>query len=180
MPFKKIHLRIAVSAILTALITLAVLARFLDADQYAAFAGAIQALIVVPALIVGVATLLSDRHDRRVDRVLEFHQELVSGELQAARTRLTRHLREHGTGGKPRRVTRDELKSDPALKEYSGTSEFSPTGDFNQILRYFERVDCARLANSVDLPLLAELVGRHAVWLDLAIEIKPEAPAYHM
>jgi hypothetical protein len=54
---------------------------WLNSGQYAALAGAIQALAVAPAVAIAAATLYRDSHDRRVDRVLAFHQELMSGEV---------------------------------------------------------------------------------------------------
>jgi hypothetical protein len=151
-------------------VILLVAAPLLPADQYGALASAIQALAVVPAITVGALYLRADSHDRRVDRVLEFHEQLTSGEVQAARTRLTRHLRKHGVDGRPRVTSREELRSDPTMSKYSDNdSEHSPHQDVNLVLRFFERVNAARIAGSVDYALLTQLVGRHAVWLDRAI-----------
>ena len=100
-------------------------------------------------------SLLADSHDRRVDRVLEFHQQLTSGELQAARLRLVGHLRNHGASGKVNRATRDDLRTDPVLSRYAGdASKIRPIDDINLMLRFFERVNAARIASSVNLPLL--------------------------
>jgi hypothetical protein len=62
------------------------------------------------------------------------------------------------------------LRHHPVLSRYEADGDHLPIRDVNLILRFFERVNAARTARSVDLPLLAELVGRHATWLDLAIK----------
>lgn len=131
----------------------------------------------MPAITVAALSLLADSHDRRVDRVLEFHQQLTSGEMQEVRLRLVGHLRSHGANGKVRRATRDELRTDPVLSKYTGdASNIRPIDDVNLILRFFERVNSARIAGSVNLPLLVELLGRHAGWLDLAIGQEDKVP----
>lgn len=159
------------------LVILVVTAPLLKADQYSALASAIQALAVVPAITVAALSLVADSHDRRVDRVLEFHQQVTSGGVQAARLRLVHHLRGHGTNGKVRQTTRDELRADPVLSKYSGdASHIRPIDDVNLVLRFFERVNAARIAGSVNLPLLVELLGRHAGWLDLAIGPEDQVP----
>src|SRR6266704_6667697 len=68
----------------------------MNADWFAALAGAIQALGVVPALAVGAMALRGDRNDRQVDRVLELHQELVGSELDVDRRQVARRARETG------------------------------------------------------------------------------------
>lgn len=175
MPIQKFRLAWIAGSIV--LVMLVVAAPVLKADQYSALASAIQALAVVPAITAAALSLLADSHDRRVDRVLEFHQQLTSGELQAARLRLVGHLRRHGSSGKARQATRDELRADPVLSRYtSDANKIRPIDDINLMLRFFERVNAARIAGSVNLPLLVELVGRHAGWLDQAIGQEDQVP----
>ena len=144
-------------------------AALLDVNQYAATASTIQAIAVVPAIAIAAIALTTDGHDKRVDRVLDFHKELNSGEILNAAVRLDTHLREHGENGKVRPLTRDELLSDPVLSRYSKERESTPREDARIILRFFERANAARVAQTVDPPLMAELVGRNAGWWNLAI-----------
>lgn len=146
------------------------LASFLTSAQYSAVASAIQAAAVVPAIAIAASALLRDSHDRRVDRVLDFHRELTSGEVLQARDRLGAHLRKHGVDGRVRPTSRDELRDDLKLSRYSTDHSNKPRSDVNVILRFFERVNAARIAATVDYPLLAELIGRHAAWWNLAIK----------
>ncbi|WP_157545755.1 hypothetical protein [Hamadaea tsunoensis] len=127
----------------------------MEADQWAAWAAVVQAAAVAPALIVATAALRGERNDRQVDRVLALHQELVAGDLGEVRLRLSERVRREGPGrGEPLR--RDELDS-------------SARRDLAHLLSYFERVEAARLAGSVNRELLTELIGRHAAWFDIGI-----------
>jgi hypothetical protein len=144
-------------------------ATLLNANQYASMASTIQAIAVVPAIAIAAIALTNDGHDKRVDRVLDFHKELNSGEVLNATVRLATHLREHGQEGKVRPVTRDELIGDSVLSRYSKEQESTPREDAGIILRFFERANAARVAQTVDPPLMAELVGRNAAWWNRAI-----------
>lgn len=64
------------------LVILIVPAAFLSSGRYSAFASGVQAAGVLVALILALITLDADRHDKRVDRVLALHQELVTGEIE--------------------------------------------------------------------------------------------------
>jgi cytochrome c-type biogenesis protein CcmH/NrfG len=83
--------------ILAVLITLAVV---LSSSQYSAVASGVQAIAVIPAITIAALALTRDNRGKRVDRVLDFHREFNSGEIQKAAVRLTAHLREHGTDGR--------------------------------------------------------------------------------
>jgi hypothetical protein len=184
--------RLGVLAFVGVTILFVVSAPRLSHEEFAAGAGGLQALFLVPALTVAVLTLLADSRDRRVDRVVTLHTELTSGELDAARRRLVKHLRDHRT---PPIASRDELKMDHTLSRYSDgqPSQGSvrryllrwarrgdvaqqpnrPLDDTNRLLRYFGRAEAMRVAGSLHEPLLVQLIGRHAPWINLAIE--PEA-----
>jgi hypothetical protein len=154
----------------------------IEADHISAIASTLQAVAVVPAILIAAFTLRRDSRDRRMDRLLAFHQELVSGDLNDARQRLAAHLRRHGTPSEPVRVTsRRELRDDRRLRAYQGDKEHNPYDDVNLLLRFFERVNAARLANALYRPMLVELVGRHAAWWDLAIAREDQpSPQWHM
>ena len=155
-----------------------------DENFYSAFAAGIQAAVVIPALAVAALTWLRDSHDRRVDRVYALHQELTTGEVGEARPRLGHFLRSEGIKtlvsvddswlnaptDPVRRVSSGQLRRE--LAHYPvGTAEQDtwPRRDLTMVLRFFERANAARQGNAVDEVTFCALIGRHAVWWDIAI-----------
>jgi hypothetical protein len=86
------------------------------ADRFSAWATGVQAVGVIFALFLAGVSLQRDSHDRRVDRVMDLHRELVSGELSGPRFRLSRHLRELGSNGRVRSVSIWQLGTEGNLK----------------------------------------------------------------
>ncbi|MGM1065446.1 hypothetical protein [Saccharothrix sp. Mg75] len=142
---------------------------FLNADQYQALATGVQALGVTVALVFGAGSLLSDNHNRKVDRALGLHAELTAGDVQTARVRLLVHLQGARENGKVRPVALARLRADDGIATYADPASGRPLRDANVVLRYFERVNAARVAGIADLPFLHELIGVHALWWDRAI-----------
>ena len=142
----------------------------LDAQRYAAYATGLQALGVLVALILAGMALSSDRHDKQVDRVLLLHSELVGGETQAARIRLVEHLRRWGGSQRVRSVTRGELQATPGLSAYQDDSTSTPLQDSNNVLRFFERANAAVKWSSGYEPLFHQLIIRHALWWEVALQ----------
>lgn len=150
-------------------------------DVQSAWAATLQAIGLVGTLLfaaqgirVAAETLESDRRDRRVDRVLAFHEELIAGPTGEARSRLARLLREKGgPDGAVLQVSKQQLSDDPMLQKYpeehGAAADATPRRDLTLILRLFERVHIAHEAELLDEHLLAVLIGRHAGWWDLAI-----------
>lgn len=163
---KKGYLYALITIILAALIAPAA---FLNSNRYSAYATGLQALGVLIALILALITLDADRHDKRVDRVLALHQELVTGEIEGCRIRLIDHLRKRGGGRHVLAVTREDLQKDPRLSHYDGQSEYTPFHDANTVLRFFERANAAVKARTVHEPLFHELIVRHALWWNTAL-----------
>jgi hypothetical protein len=159
----------AVSGIFVVITVLAILALFLKSNQLDAVAAIVQAVAVIPAVIIAALALANDSRGKQVDRVLDFHREFNSEELQSACVRLIAHLREHGTNGRVRPTSRDELRHDPVLSRYANDIAHDPRSDVSLILRFFERVNAAKTARIVEPSLLVELIGRHAAWWDSAI-----------
>lgn len=144
----------------------------LTAEQYAAFAAGIQAVVVVAALNVAAITYRGDSKNKRVDRVYSLHQELTTGEVNDARRRLAQHLRaHHPKDHSVLRVSRSELRETP-LNVYTGTGAIDPTPsrDAALLLRFFQRARIVQLAGSADEPVFAELIGRHAGWWNCAFK----------
>jgi hypothetical protein len=95
-------------------------------STYSSLTAGVQAVGVVIALGLGAATLMRDNRDRRVDRVLALHQELMTGDVWQARYCLVRHLRKLGQDGKSRAVSRQELIDDPTVSRYDPEGSASP------------------------------------------------------
>jgi hypothetical protein len=147
--------------------------RWLSPEEQSAWAATLQTIGLLGTLLFAAETLYSDQRDRRVDRVLAFHEELTAGPTGEARARLARFLREQGEpDGAVLQVSRQQLIDDPKVQKYSANSDAgasTPHVDLTLILRLFERVRIAHAAESLDEHLLASLIGRHAGWWDLAI-----------
>jgi hypothetical protein len=119
-----------------ALLALIIPAWWLDSSSYTAVATGIQALGVIVAVHIASVTLVGERRDRQVDRVLALHAELVTGELGVASTRLIGHLRKRGRDGKcVERVTLADLVSTGEISRYDGDIKNSPFHDANIVLR---------------------------------------------
>ncbi|MGI5245691.1 hypothetical protein [Dactylosporangium sp. CA-139066] len=127
----------------------------MDANLVAALAGVIQAAGVIPAVVVGAMALRGDRNDRQVDRVLELHRELVGGDLNDDRHELTVVAK---SLGKP-------IPQPVPLKDSADKNDVRVV----RVLRFFERVEAIRISGAANVPLLVELLGRHAAWLDVAL-----------
>ncbi|MDI1464294.1 hypothetical protein QEZ54_25310 [Catellatospora sp. KI3] len=166
---------VTLTVVLAAVIAWTVLALLLDRDAYGAMTDGVQAVGVVAALGLAAATLLRDNRDRRVDRALALHQELSTGDLWQARQRLVTHLtrldaeqRKEGDPERVRRVTREQLRSDPRASVYADGIG-SPRIDADLLVRFFERAEAARRTHALDVPLFGELIGRQAVWWNTAL-----------
>jgi hypothetical protein len=158
---------IATGIVLVTLVVLVAPIGFLNAGQYQALTAGVQALGVTAALVFGAATLYSDSHSRKVDRVLDFHSALTTGDIQAARIRLLNRLREDKDTIVP--VSFKQLRNDRTFSVYKNSTEDSPLLDVNRVLRFIERANAARIAGIVDLPLFHELIGEHIIFWDHAI-----------
>jgi hypothetical protein len=146
------------------------------ADRFSAWATGVQAVGVIFALFLAGVSLQRDSHDRRVDRVMDLHRELVSGELSGPRFRLSRHLRELGSNGLVRSVSIWQLGTEGNLKYTDPEGGVTASRDLSLLLRYFERVNAAREAGTLDEDLLVRLLGRHAGWWSEAILDAPDGP----
>ena len=136
----------------------------LDPDRYSAMGAMVQAFSVTVAAGIAIATIRSNRHDRRTDRVLEIHRELTEGPTNEARVRLAEHLRRTASEGNILlQTTPDQLK-DPELEvsAYAQPSTSSPRHDLSLLVRLFERAEAAREARTVDERLFTKLIGGHA------------------
>lgn len=138
---------------------------WVGADQYSAYAAGIQTLGLVGTLLLGYQTLRGELRDRRVDRALDLHREFVSGEVGEARGRLVQTTR---STDPPTAIDRMSM-SRGALQAATATNGTATYEDVVALLRYFERLEAARRAGSLDDLVAASLIGPHARWWDRAI-----------
>ena len=175
--------RAALLVLLGALLVVLLLALpvpWLAPDRYQAYTSALQAVGVLATLGIAAATLRGDSRDRRVDRVLELHHELISGETGAARTRLGAHFRRNGTKPWVLQATIDQLADghvgisskyqDASIKRRRWVRRQpawppeTPRDDAALLLRFFERAWLAQATGSLDDSMCASLIGTHAGW----------------
>jgi len=143
---------------------------WLDMERFKVWISIVQAVGLIMALTFTTLTFRRDSKDRRVDRVLALHAELMSDPVASARRRLVRLIRSRTKDGKVLRLSRDELRTNPEYKIYSFSSDNHPFEDSSIVLRFFERATAALAADAVYKPLFVELLGRHATWWDIALE----------
>jgi hypothetical protein len=172
---------IGITLVALLVVLLAVPASWLSPEEYSAWAAGIGAFFVAGSLLVAAAAVMNDNAGRRLDRTLELHEQLVSGELQTARLRLGHHLRAAGTDRKVYQPTASELRSGERLGSYGHDSSHSPSDDASLILKYFERAHGALVANSLDEPFFLRTIGREACWWARAFErdTGPSSSARH-
>lgn len=145
------------------LVALVTPATFLTADQYQGYGSAVQAFGVVLALLAAVAAVRADTRDRRVDRTIGLHLELIDGPVHQARIRLWTHLKPTPDRPLCTAIPMSDLRVGD-LARYPDDDAHSPIEDINIIFRLFERVEAMRTAGVTDDRLLFQLLGRHALW----------------
>ena len=156
---------------------------FLELDGYQAWTAGFQAFGAVAALGYAAVSIAGERRDRHVDRVVDLHLGLISGEVGEARRRLAHHLKElaeiQGHPGEAwMRATTDELEAfGKSTRTYAPPSPFEPTEDAALLGRFFERAHAMLTGGSVDERLFHELIGRHAAWWALALKTEVEQSA---
>ena len=136
-------------------------------------AAMVQSVCVVLGVALAVSTLRGDRRDKQVDRVLDLHRELMSDDLQDARTRLQEHLRINSGEGHYRVFPFATVREIPSSERYISKSPDLPLYDAKLILRYFERINTVVASGAVDQPLFCQLLARHALWWNQALGPAP-------
>jgi hypothetical protein len=139
--------------------------------------------VLVTAAAVGVALwqLRAGLAATRVQRVIDLHRDLTTGEVGAARDRFTTLMWKHGNA-----VARDRATCHAPMWDevHPGTGEAGDAGgqlghydervisaehaepmrDLYTVLWCFERVETGRAGGALDDEMLRDLIGHHAVW----------------
>ena len=163
---------VVIGAVLVAgVLALAVPAVWLSAERYSAYAAGVGALFVAVSILLAGAAIWVDSSGRRLDRTFLLHEQLVTGEVQGARQRLGALLRErHDADGPVYRPVKDDFEQGERLAKYDDESSGLPSADRSLILRYFERAEEARTANTVAVEFFLRTIGREACWWARAFE----------
>lgn len=157
-------------AVIGGFATLGLAAHLYDTTDFTAWATGISAAAVVFSVLLAVFTLLRDSEHRQVDRTIAFHETLTEGEVQAARTRLVRHLRIHASDGRVAQVSKGALDLAPHDK-YANCDdpEIRPSADARLLLRFFERAAAANQEGALNAALVHRLICPHAYWWFMAL-----------
>lgn len=148
---------------------------FVTPARYLAMVGGVQAVGLVVGLTVAVLSLLSGNDANRVDRVLDLHRELVSGDVGNARSRLADHLRRVGQAQLGSHYVyqpeKGDLRRNPQANAYedAAAGDARPATDRALLLRYFERADGALKEGILHHGLFHRLIGSHVLWWDAAL-----------
>jgi hypothetical protein len=143
-------------------------------------------VVAITAIVAAIAAIIQIRVGQkavRVQRTIDLHRDLTTGEVRAARDRFTALMWRHGEARAGRNVCHvpswTELLTDVLgggergeLGEYrpedkiAGAEGAEPMRDLYAVLWCFERIEAGRAGRALDRRLLAELIASHAVWWD--------------
>jgi hypothetical protein len=143
----------------------------------------VAALAAIAAVAVAIVEIRSGIKATKVERVIDLHRDLTTGEVGAARDRFTTLMWKHGErlAGRNRchAPTWGELLPDVLgggdrglLGEYRsedkipGADGAEPMRDLYSVLWCLERIEAGRAGRALDLRMMKELIASHAVWWD--------------
>lgn len=141
-------------------------------------------VVAVTAIVAAIAAIIQIRVGQkavRVQRTIDLHRDLTTGEVGAARDRFTTLMWKRGEALASRNVChvptwlellpdvlggggRGELGEYRAEDKIAGAEGAEPMRDLYTVLWCFERIEAGRAGRALDRRLLAELIASHAVW----------------
>jgi hypothetical protein len=145
------------------------------------------ATIVVGGLAAAIALveLRSGLKAVRVQRVIDLHRDLTTGEVGAARDRFTTLMWKHGERHAGRNVchaprweeiltnvlpggaeSRGVLGAYPPGDAIATAADAEPMRDLYSVLWCFERIEAGRAGRALDRAMLNSMLASHAVWWD--------------
>jgi hypothetical protein len=145
--------------------------------------GWVTAVIAVVGVVIALVQLRSGLKANRVQRVIDLHRDLTTGEVGQARDRFMTLMWKHGERVSGRNVChrpqwveilpsvlgeRDVSRGllgayDPEDRIAEHASD-EPMRDLYAVLWCFERIEAGRAGRALDTAMLAELVAHHAAW----------------
>lgn len=141
-------------------------------------------VVAITAIIAAIAAIIQIRVGQkavRVQRTIDLHRDLTTGEVGGARDRFTTLMWKRGEALAGRNVChvpswtellpdvlggggRGELGEYRAEDKIAGAEGAEPMRDLYAVLWCFERIEAGRAGRALDRRLLAELIASHAVW----------------
>lgn len=153
------------------------------------------AIIGSASIIVAVWQLRSGISAAKVQRVIDLHHDLTTGEVGAARDRFTSLMWKVGEAAEGRNrchrftwaevqsavrypdgsIECGELGSYERFPEISDARDAEPMRDLYSVLWCFERIEAGRAGRALDTAMLESTIASHAVWWDeLTTNLEPD------
>jgi hypothetical protein len=141
-------------------------------------------LVAAIAVAIALGQLWTGLKATKVQRVIELHRDLTTGEVGNARDRFTTLMWKHGERLAGRNVchaprwkeiltdvlgasgSRGELGVYPREDHIATAKDAEPMRDLYSVLWCFERIEAGRAGRALDQGMLKQLVASHAVWWD--------------
>jgi len=141
-------------------------------------------LIAAVAAAVALGQLWVGHHATKVQRVIDLHRDLTTGEVGGARDRFTTLMWKHGERNAGRNVchspqwaeiltsvlsetsSRGLLGFYPPADAIATAGDAEPMRDLYTVLWCFERIEAGRAGQALDNKMLRSLLASHAVWWD--------------
>jgi hypothetical protein len=146
-----------------------------------------QTALLVGALLYARRQVIDNRSTANIERVLELHATLTSGEVGDSRFRLSTALwltpERFGSSSDGRLCGRlwtgDRRNHEAYQLDVFGDAAAStaPSQDMHRILWCFQRAGEAFELGTVDKPLFVSMIGNHVMWWDMALRYRPRPEA---
>jgi len=154
-------------------------------------------IAAIAAVVVAFVRLRAGQHATKVQRAIDLHRDLTTGEVGEARDRFATLMWKHGERLAGRNQchapTWLELLPDVLgggdrgrLGEYRtedkipGAEGAEPMRDLYTVLWCFERIEAGRAGGALDSRMLDDLIAPHAVWWDEATQHLSVANTRHL
>lgn len=154
-------------------------------------------IVAIAAVVVALAQLWAGQHATKVQRAIDLHRDLTTGEVGEARDRFATLMWKHGErlagrnrchaptwlellpdvlGGRDRGLLGEYRTED----KIPGADGAEPMRDLYTVLWCFERIEAGRAGRALDARMLDALIAPHAVWWDEATRHLAVANTRHL
>jgi hypothetical protein len=158
---------------------------------------ALGVLATVVGVFIALANLRSNQKEIRVQRVIDLHRDLTTGEVGAARDRFTALMWRHGEGltgvnqchaptwfeilpNVLEAGDRGLLGRYPRGEEIPGAEGSEPLRDLYAVLWCFERIEAGRSGGALDPEMLQRLIAPHTIWWDVMTRNMAVTDTWHL